>query len=93
MSKINDNNFYQNIFKLLEFKTLVLKMSIPGITLNDVTSYFFYLQLKNISANDLNLVRMADFILSISENKIIEYLNIKETTKTNLNINDFKNLF
>ncbi len=86
---MNENLFIYTL-KLLELKAMIVKKSIPEITIEDVTAYFLNFYFKNRQI--INLVEVATYIFSISENRIIEYLNNVVITDKKLNLDDFKDM-
>lgn len=82
---------YSYILKMLELKTLDLKMEMSTLSINDVTSYYLEVILNKRKIS--NLQEAAYHIFNIKLNILMEYLNNKLIINKNVTLDDFKEMF
>lgn len=84
-------DLYYNIIKMLELKTMEIKLEIPGISINDIANYYLEIIMKNKNIKDLN--EAAYSIFNIKSNRLVEYLNNKLISDRKVSLNDFAKIF
>lgn len=84
-------DLHYNIIKMLELKTMEIKLEIPAISINDITNYYLDINLKNKKINDLN--EAAYNIFNIKSNRLIEYLNNKFMSDATIKLDNFVEMF
>lgn len=82
---------YSYVLKLLELKTMELKLEISSLSIIDVATYYLEVILHKWQATSLQQATYD--IFNIKPNIVIEYINNKLITDKTISLDDFKEMF
>ncbi|WP_338982398.1 hypothetical protein [Spiroplasma endosymbiont of Eupeodes luniger] len=82
---------YSYVLKLLELKTMELKLEISSLSIVDLATYYLEVILHKRQATSLQQATYD--IFNIKPNIVIEYINNKLITDKTISLDDFKEMF
>ncbi|WP_342263409.1 hypothetical protein [Spiroplasma endosymbiont of Clivina fossor] len=82
---------YSYVLKLLELKTMELKLEISSLSILDVATYYLEVILHKRQVTSLQQATYD--IFNIKPNIVIEYINNKLITDKTISLDDFKEMF
>ena len=91
INELNRKKIFNYLLKMIELKTIMMKQTIPEISIDYLVNFLLDIVLRNKTIYDINDI--VSYIFNISNNKIIEYLNNKTISNKNLRLDDFQDMF